>query len=82
MTDQIRDRVVQVVEQVTGMSVTDPTANLFEQGMTSMMCVLIMVEIESWLDVMLPGDFFARDTFVTLAALERRVRTMLAGEPR
>jgi acyl carrier protein len=82
VTDEIMDRVARVVERVTGMSALDPAANLFERGMTSMMCVRIMVEIESGLDVTLPEDFFSSDTFVTLDALNGRVRAVLGGERR
>lgn len=64
----VLDRYGKLSRPAAGLSDTD---NLYDAGMTSHASVSVMLGLEDALDIEFPDELLSRDTFSTIAAIEK-----------
>lgn len=79
MTDEIRNILCEVGQLATPVEQLADDADLFAAGLTSFATVNVMLAIEDRFDLEFPDKLLKRDSFRSIATLDRVVRELQAG---
>ena len=79
MEQMIRDVLAAYGRLGVDVQTLDPSADLYEAGLTSHASVNVMLGLEEAFDIELPAALLRKSTFASIGAIERAVRTLPAS---
>lgn len=80
MNDSIRDALTSYGHLTGPVDALADGDDLYQAGLTSHATVNVMLALEDELDVEFPDELLSRDTFASIAAIERAVRTLVPAD--